>query len=109
MTISNKTVYRIITMLVAAMFLTSVITTGFESLVSGMLLGALIMSLFNDELASYEYKENKKCECYDCQIKEVRGLCKTAGVTDEQLAYHYKINKNDVSCKYRRTAEVEEG
>ncbi len=99
MTITNKTVYRVITMLIAAMFLTSVITTGFESLISGMLLGALIMSLFNDDLASYEYKESKKCECYECQIKDARGLCKTGGVTDEQLARHYKIKKSDVPCK----------
>lgn len=62
MTISNKTVYRVITLIVSAMLLTSIITTGFTSLVTGILIGALIMSLFNDDLASYEYEENKRHE-----------------------------------------------
>lgn len=62
MTISNKTVYRVITLIVSAMLLTSIITTGFTSLVTGILIGAFIMSLFNDDLASYEYEENKRHE-----------------------------------------------
>jgi uncharacterized membrane-anchored protein YhcB (DUF1043 family) len=62
MTISNKTVYRVITLIVSAMLLTSIITTGLTSLVTGILIGALIMSLFNDDLASYEYEENKRHE-----------------------------------------------
>lgn len=102
MTISNKTVYRSITILVSAMLLTSVITTGFQSLVSGMLLGALIMSLFNDDLASYEYKSKKDCKCYDCQIKKARKLVKTADVSDEHIACHFKIKNEGVPCKYRR-------
>lgn len=61
-TISNKTVYRVITLLVSAMLLTSIITTGFTSLLTGMLIGALVMSLFYDDIASYEYEESKQNE-----------------------------------------------
>lgn len=62
MTISNKTVFRVITLLIAAMLLTSIITTGFTSLITGILLGALIMSLINDDLASYEYSEKQRAK-----------------------------------------------
>ena len=59
MRITNKTVYRVITLVVSAMLLISLLTTGL-SLLSGILIGLFIMSLFNDDLASYEYSESRK-------------------------------------------------
>ena len=59
MKITDKTVYRVITLVVSAMLLISLLTTGL-SLLSSVLIGAFIMSLFNDDLASYEYSESRK-------------------------------------------------
>ena len=59
MKITDKTVYRVITLVVSAMLLISLLTTGL-SLLSGVLIGLFIMSLFNDDLASYEYSESRK-------------------------------------------------
>lgn len=60
MIITKKTIYRVITLITSAMLIISIIGTGFTSYLTGVLTGVWFMSLLNDDVASYEYKERKR-------------------------------------------------